>query len=117
MSVLPIYGEHKKLGRKKKTRAGKGKGNIEGRTCGLVGRTGTEWIGPLNIESRFTHGGRAGGEARRDTSGEKKKSISKSDYHRSSLTAKSSLRGLLYTPPFFPFFSFFPNKTFRCPVK
>lgn len=51
MSVLPIYGEHKKLGRKKKTRAGKGKGNIEGRTCGLVGRTGTEWIGPLNIES------------------------------------------------------------------
>lgn len=51
MSALPIYGEHKKLGRKEKTRAGKGKGNIEGRTRGLVGRTGTEWIGPLNIES------------------------------------------------------------------
>lgn len=81
MSVLPIYGEHKKLGRKEKTRAGKGKGNIEGRTRGLVGRTGTEWIGPLNIESPSIRRQRPrgplyargeGGEARRDTSGEKK---------------------------------------------
>ena len=119
-SFSRFTGSGKKLGRKEeRTRAGKDEGVEKEHADYSVGRTGTEWIRPLNIESpsiRSQYPDRplhAGGwdEVRgrgRCVRGRKKIHFEKRLPSTPPLTAKSSLTGFFPTPPFFPFFSSLP---------